>query len=244
MSVFNLGLNDAITVSDEFSYKTQWFESTFIEPADLRESIRQSIYDRLPDDNVYDKNVMHADEANRKTLLYTVENTYATEIDRLRYFISIFGYDLDHISDDRLYDTYGYLFNFRRPTWMPFPEYRFVLKQLKLAYNSGSVIAGIKRIVYAFFGTEPDLLLIRDNDLHAISGLNYFDLDEFNSYIDTEATADEWTGVIWAEAEAQNGLTCRIHNTGNFQYDIATVERLIRYVIPAWVNIYFSYVTN
>ena len=155
-----LPLADSFSLSEVIHNHSAWFYSTFIEPLDDQEDIKNSLYTILCDSNVYDKSVMLTTESNRKTVLYAIYNAYGKSLSSINYFTKIFGYDLDHISDQHLYDTYGIIFDFPQPSNMPYPEYREVLRNLIDAFLHGSTVYGINKVVSSFTGVNPDIVPI------------------------------------------------------------------------------------
>ena len=123
-----------------------------------------ALMEYLPDYHVYGKGDLLKPVNERNTNLWIVENMYANQLDKAYYEIFLTKTDnfIALCRDEFLYQNFGILFNYPKPSIQTFVEYRETLKQLILGSLNGSTLEPILGVIQTFTGVFPLIQNIRD----------------------------------------------------------------------------------
>jgi len=137
---------------------------TWTIPAKMQQQFAEDLMISLPDAHVYGKEDLLKPVAQRNTNLYLVDNMYGNQLDAADYenFLTQSGNSIDLCRDEALQANFGVLFKFDKPTSMIFVDYRWILKQMITASLVGSTNDAVSRVVAAFTGVYPSLLIARE----------------------------------------------------------------------------------
>ncbi len=139
---------------------------SFIIPEKTEVERSENIVSNLPDFHVYNKEDVKRPVADRDTNLYVVGNTYGQEFNALEYedLLTKTNNYINLCRDEKLFDNFGFLFNYKRPQNQVFVEYRECLRALILGSLVGGTIDALERVVRCFTGANPVLKEIKDEN--------------------------------------------------------------------------------
>lgn len=125
----------------------------------------EAAIENLPDEHIYNKDVLKLSVPDRTTLLWKIMLMYGIEADRaaVEQQLTITDNYLTLTRDEKLYDNFGVYFNFIKPSTMQFVEYRRELENLMDAALHGGTPEAIMEVVRCgFTGVSPTVTTIRD----------------------------------------------------------------------------------
>lgn len=157
-----------------------------------------ALMEYLPDYHVYGKGDLLKPVNERNTNLWQVENMYANQLDKALYEIFLTKTDnfIALCRDEFLYQDFGILFNYPKPSIQTFVEYRETLKQLILGSLNGSTLEPIFGVIQTFTGVFPLIQNIRD-------------LDDFFLNLIQQGTPNSNVGAPYTEPG--NGVRTQFH---------------------------------
>jgi type VI secretion system secreted protein VgrG len=137
---------------------------TWTIPQSVQQSSAEALMESLPDFHVYGKGDLLKPVADRNTNLWQVEDMYGNQLDQVFYanYLTQTNNYVDLAIDEVLYQNFGVLFDFPKPSQMQYVDYRWILMNLYLASLVGSTNEAIILIAEAFTGVPPSLTNVRD----------------------------------------------------------------------------------
>jgi len=137
---------------------------TWTIPQSVQQSSAEALMESLPDFHVYGKGDLLKPVADRNTNLWQVEDMYGNQLDQVFYanYLTQTNNYVDLAIDEVLYQNFGVLFDFPKPSQMQYVDYRWILMNLYLASLVGSTNEAIILIAEAFTGVPPSITNVRD----------------------------------------------------------------------------------
>lgn len=133
-------------------------------PAKQQQQFAENLMNSLPDYHAYGKGDLLKPPSQRNSNLYLVDNMYGNQLDTASYtnFLTQSGNSVDFCVDESLYQNFGVLFNFPKPTSMQYVDYRYILMNLIAASLVGSTNEAVILSIQGFTGVAPTIIPIRD----------------------------------------------------------------------------------
>ena len=137
---------------------------TWTIPQSVQQSSAEALMLSLPDYHVYGKGDLLKPVEDRNTNLWQVDNMYGNQLDQFFYANYLTQTDnyVDLAVDEVLYQNFGVLFDFPKPSQMQYVDYRWILMNLYLASLVGSTNEAVILIAQAFTGVPPSITNVRD----------------------------------------------------------------------------------
>lgn len=138
----------------------------FVIPEKFELEETENIILNLPDFHVYNTEDVKLPLAERDTNLYHVANIYGSELDtvKLEDLLTKTNNYISLCRDEKLFDNFGILFDYKRPQAQEFVEYRECLGALIRSSLVGGTIDAIDRVIRCFTGVNPILRSIKDEN--------------------------------------------------------------------------------
>jgi hypothetical protein len=208
----------------------------------LHREITASLFGKIPDDNAYTK------DAN-STNVYTLMKEFARQIELMRFEAKRTKNDIyiDKTRDENVYNNFGILYEYKKPTNVTPAEYKEQIRRIKEAFELAGTIGALNIFLQVFTCEEETLTLIR-----SLTGFRIFDATDFpletkhwHIYDPVYESAFEGYGgnkppiVIWSKKDKANGVLIEINNTLNFFYDADFIKEMIYKLIPTQVRVTF-----
>jgi len=183
VKAFEVDFNDRVVKKDRTikfktrvigpSFETNWsdYNSLFI-PRDYSLEVNEGLFNNLPDENVYPKDLLKVDPSLRNHNVYNILGAYSSEFDGVYYQNdrTADDYFTDACQDVNFEKNRASYFDIIKPTTMQWSDFRHVVKQMGVAALNGSTSSAIKRMANAFTGVDPNILLVRDYDWWLLNG--------------------------------------------------------------------------
>lgn len=135
-------------------------------PAKQQQQFAENLMNSLPDYHVYGKGDLLKPPNQRNSNLYLVENMYGNQLDTASYtnFLTQSSNSIELCLDEDLYQNFGVLFNFTKPTSMQYVDYRYILMNLIAASLVGSTNEAVILSIQGFTGVAPTIIPIRNEN--------------------------------------------------------------------------------
>jgi hypothetical protein len=229
------GLNSLSVWSDSISFNTfpLWTQD-----------YTEKLIDLLPDENVYNKDVLKLPLADRNTKIYSlVDSMYAKSFDTFKRQTELLKTDIiiDLTRDEQLYDIWGTFFDFEKPNDFQWIEYRTALRALINSAMTGSTVNAIEKICIAFTGVRPVITLVRDLQ-EGYEDECYLEDNELTptgegdeTYTEVGTYDDDL--IIRSNGELSHGVDIEIQNPTLRELNLDVMYSLIRKILPAHARI-------
>lgn len=194
----------------------------------------EKLLDALPDEHVYNKDVLKQPILSRNTVIYSlVYGMYADNMDKFKLQELLLKTDIfvDLVRDEQLFDNFGFFFDFDKPLDLQPVEYRTVVRALINAALTGSTLQAINYILVSFTGVRPLITLIRNLD-EGFEGDSY--LEDIGQLDDNSIFTTRSNG------ELAHGFEIEILNPTLRELDIDLIKNLLSKVIAAHTRITFT----
>lgn len=201
----------------------------------------EKLLDILPDEHVYNKDVLLQPVGDRNTIIYSlVYGMYATSLDLMRLQIELLKTDIsvDLVRDEQLFENFGTFFDFDKPLTLQPIEYRTIMRSLITASLAGSTLRAINEVIQVFTGVHPLITLIRDLN-EGFEGDSYLDDDDVQ-FEETTVVEDTLTLTTRSNGELAHGFEVEILNPTLRELDLDLIKNLLSKVTPAHSRITFK----
>ena len=244
---------------------------TMVRPMKFKNLFAEENLAALPSSDVYDKEILKIDLADREneenlvlwTNVFRILNVYGEDYDKRQLeLISIMNDNIiSQCRDSVLYDNFGSVIGFERPNGMTNTEYKTIVMKAFAAAMNGSTYSAIKEMVKIFTAVDPDFLLIRDNTEFVIGDSSMI-IDNSsppptmildtthplylyinNIYDDAYPIMSQDRAVLWSKFEYAFGIIIQVHNPYALTLNTAAIEYFIKLFMPAHIKYYIEYIT-
>jgi len=200
-------------------------------PQRYQEEAAENMLNALPDENVYNKDILTFNPGDRNTTLYSfLYMMYGEQFDvlLLENFLTKTDFFLRGGRDEALFDNFGFFFDFKKPIDMANIEYRRCLQKLFQAALVGGTILAIEKTVQGFTGVAPTISNVRDN-------INFIDVDSESDPLVNYLDPDD-PPILISKSDAGFGVNIVINNPAAFNIDIDLITFLLKKIIPAHIK--------
>ena len=218
---------------------------TFTLEKDYVDEIATFLMDILPDENVYNKEILYIDKEERDTVTWSIMSIYAEEFARSVIEsgrIKNNNY-LEELRENAVYDNFGVFFALQKTSAQQWVEYREMIRAFVRAALNGSTFLAIKESLRVLTGANPKIRSLKTDP----GWLLDFDIlvkatddPDDPDYIDNIPSPT----ILFINDEYAWGVVITIMNPFNITLDEAFIRDVILSFIPAHVKIYIRYLSD
>ena len=207
-------------------------------------AIAETMFERYPDEHVYTKD-------KKSTYAFTVAaNEHARQIERMKFEAIRTKKDiyLDTVRDEHVYDNFGSLIEFTKPTSTTPQEYREQMIQIREAFELSGTMGALRKLIAIFACAEPTVTFVR-----SLTGWRWFNstdqlLQTKLWHIKDPANEPAFEGyggnkpriVLWSKADKSHGVIMKINNPLNTTFDLNLLKGFIYKLTPAYLRIMYQ----